>query len=201
MADLLLYYSDKMFYDENKYPLEVRLDEDGYYRWRCVLDDYHDRKTQQFQIKYWAIFSIIGAIAGYLYANVPLSVLREDPSRYHSLLFQRRLLYSFLGYAALFALGMVIMGLCRLIESGPAKYWYKMNDEFIQIKPSGKGSGACPFDEVKRIELYPQVNEIRLITRWDKCPVLVRPEDYELVKDHILAHVPEGVPSTVMRVK
>ena len=39
------------------------------------------------------------------------------------------------------------------------------------------------------MEEYQNKNEIRLITRWGKCPVLVRPEDYALIKDHILAHI------------
>ena len=38
------YYSDKMWYDENKYRPEVRLHEDGFYRWRYTMDKYHDRE-------------------------------------------------------------------------------------------------------------------------------------------------------------
>ena len=65
-----------------------------------------------------------------------------------------------------------------------------MNDEFVQIQPSGRASGITRFAEVKRAELYPDTNEIRLISRWGKCPVLVRREDYTQIKDHILPHLP-----------
>ena len=191
MADLDLLFSDHMFYDENVYKPEVRMDENGFYRWRYTLDKHHDRKMYRFLIKFWAIFALCGSVMGFLYAGVPAEIIRKDPSRYFHELWMRRILYAAAGYAVFFAGGLVITGLVRLIEGGPSKYWYRMNDEFVQIRPSGKGSGLNSFSEVKRVELYPSVNEIRLISRWGKCPVLVRREDYEMVKDHLLSRIPE----------
>lgn len=191
MTDSEQYLKDQMFYDENLYRPEVRSDADGFFRWRFTLDQFHDRKTVSFQIKYWALFAVAGAVLGVLLAEAPAELIRQDPAHYRSLLLQRRLLYAFLGYAAFLLAGLAITGLVRLLDGGPAVYWYRMNNDFIQIKPSGRGSGINPFDEVKQVGLYPEVNEIRLISRWGKCPVLVRAEDYDLVKNHILAHIPE----------
>ena len=182
-----------MFYDENIYRPEVRLDEDGFYRWRCTLDEYHDRKMYSFQLKYWALFALAGAVFGFLLAEAPAEMIRQDPALVRALMFRHRLLYALLGYAAFLLLGLAVTGLIRLIEGGPAAYWYRMNNSFIQIKPSGRASGINSFDEVTQVELDPEVNEIRLISHWGRCPVLVRTEDYELVKNHILAHVPESV--------
>ena len=191
MADLSPYFSDRMYYDETVYPQEVRLGEDGFYRWRCTLDKFHDRQMYCLLLKIIAVLSIGGLVLGFLLARVPLNVLREDPSRYQTLLWQRRLLYAALGYAGFFAGGLLMIGLVRLIEGGPSRYWYRMNDEFVQIKPSGKESGINAFDNVKRAELFPEHNEIRLISRWGKCPLLMRTEDFDLIKTHILAHIPE----------
>ena len=186
-----IFTGDMMFFDENVYQPEVRLDMDGFYRWRYKLDKAHDRKMYRFLIIFWAVFAVCGAVIGFLVAKVPPELTRQDPSAYRTLLMQRRLLYAFIGYAAFFAGGLAITGLVRLIEGGPSTYWYRMNDDFVQIKPSGRGSGMNSFAEVKRAELYPEINEIRLISRWGKCPVLVRAEDHDLVKNHILSHLPE----------
>ncbi len=190
MADLSQYFSDHMFYDEKVYAPEVRRDGNGFYRWRYTMDKYHDRNMYRFLIKFWAIFALCGTVMGYLLAKAPARLMREDPDRYWNILTTRRILYPIACYAAFFAVGMAITGLIRLIEGGPSRNWYRMNDEFVQIRPSGKGSGINPFEEVKRVELYPSVNEIRLIGHWGKCPVLVRKEDYEMVKSHILSHIP-----------
>lgn len=192
MADRNQIFSDKMYYDEAVYQPQVHLDSEGFYRWRYRLDIYHDRKMYQLLLKICAGISLIGLVGGFFYARVPLSVLRQDPSRYQTLLWQNRILYALLGYAAFFVVSLLMIGLVRLMEGGPSQYWYRMNAEFIQIKPSGKGSGINTFSEVKRVTLSPSVNEIRLISRWGKCPVLVRSEDYEFVKKHILRNIPES---------
>ena len=193
MADINQYNSDKMFYDETVYQPDVRLDEDGFYRWRYTLDNYHDRKMYGFQLKFWAIFAIAGAVLGALLARVPADQIRQAPSQYQTMLTQRRLLYAVIGYAVFLIGGLLITGLVRLIERGPATYWYRMNNEFIQVQPSSRTSGINRFDEVKRVEVYPDINEIRLIFRFGKSPVLVRKEDLELVKGRILANIPQSV--------
>lgn len=192
MSDPERYLSDNMFYDETVYTPVVRLDDDGFFRWRCTLDKVQDRKMYRFQIKYWAIFALCGLVLGVLLAKVPPDVIRQDPSRYQTVLMQRRTLYGFLGYAAFFAGGILISAIVRLMEGGASTLWYRMNEAFVQLKPSGRSSGITSFAEVKRVEIDPAVNEVRLISRWGKCPVLVRPEDFELVKDHILSHIPEN---------
>ena len=192
MAELKQDYSDNMFYDENVYQPEVRLGEYGFYRWRYELDKYHDDKIYRFLLKFFAVFSLAGAVLGALLARVPVDVIRQDPSQYQTVLTQHRLLYALLGYAAFFAAGLLITALVRLLPGGASTWWYRMNDEFVQIQPSGRTSGITRFNEVKRVELYPEINEIRLISRWGKCPVLVRREDYAQIKDHILAHIPQG---------
>ena len=184
-------YSQKMYYDENTYLSEVRLDEDGFYRWCYTLDQYHDRKMYTLLIKIFALISLCGAVLGWVLAELPVSMSKGKPSRYQTLLLERRLLFAVVGFFVFFIFGLLIIGLVRFIEHGPAKYWYQMNERFVQIKPSGKSSGVNLFEEVKRVELYPEINEIRMLGRWGKCPVLVRREDYVLVKDHILSHVSE----------
>lgn len=185
-----IFFGDKMFYSEKVYPQEVQQGEDGFYRWRYQLDQYHDRKMYQLLFKILAVISLGGLIAGFLYARVPLDVLRQDPGRYRSLIWMYRLLYAFLGYLILFGIGALIIGLIRLMEGGSSTYWYRMDENFVQIQPSGRQSGITQFSEVRRVEMYPAVNEIRLFTRWGKCPVLVRSEEYEMLKDHILTHIP-----------
>ena len=192
MAELKQDRSDKMFYDENVYQPIVRLGEDGFYRWRYDLDKYHERKMYRFLLKFFAIFSLAGVVLGVLLARVPADVIRQDPSQYQTMLTQRRLLYALLGYAAFFAVGLLITGLVQLLSGGATTWWYRMNDEFIQIQPSGRTSGINPFAEVKWVELYPDINEIRLISRWGKCPVLIRREDYIKIKEHILANIPQS---------
>lgn len=191
MAEVKQDCSVNMFYDEKVYRPEVRLGEDGFYRWRYDLDAYHDRKMYRFLLKFLAIFSLAGAVLGFLLARVPVDVIRQDPTQYQTVLTQRRLLYALLGYAAFFAAGLIITALVRLLSGGTSTRWYRMNDEFVQIQPSGRTSGITRFAEVKRAELYPDTNEIRLISRWGKGPVLVRREDYTQIKDHILAHLPQ----------
>lgn len=191
MTDASQVFGDRMYYDETVYQPEVRLGADGFYRWRCTLDKFHDRQMYRLLLKIAAVLSLGGLVFGFLLAKVPLKVLRQDPSRYQTLLWQRRLLYAALGYAAFFLGCLLLIGLVRLMEGGASVYWYRMNDEFIQIQPSGKGSGINAFANVTRVELLPARNEIRLISRWDKCPVLMRREDFDLLKTHILDHVPE----------
>ena len=86
-----------MFYDEKVYRPEVRLGEDGFYRWRYDLDAYHDRKMYRFLLKFFAIFSLAGAVLGVLLARVPVDVIRQAPTQYQTVLTQRRLLYALLG--------------------------------------------------------------------------------------------------------
>ena len=185
-----LYFTDRMWYDENKYRPEVRLHEDGFYRWRYTMDKYHDRKMYKTMFTVFAIISLGGFVGGFLWASVPAEVLRQNPGRYPALLLKYQLLYGLAGYAVLFTLFALVIGLVRLIEGGPSKYWYRLNEDIVQIQPSGRGSGIHFLEDVDRVELYPEVNEIRLFFRPGKCPVLVRAEDYELVKDHILTHIP-----------
>ena len=166
MAEVKQDCSNNMFYDEKVYRPEVRLGEDGFYRWRYDLDKYHDGKMYRFLLKFLAVFSLAGAVLGVLLARVPVDVIRQDPTQYQTVLTQRRLLYALLGYAAFFAAGLLITA-------------------------SGRTSGITRFAEVKRAELYPDTNEIRLISRWGKGPVLVRREDYTQIKDHILAQLPQ----------
>lgn len=185
------YYSDKMWYDENKYRPEVMLHEDGFYRWRYTLDKYHDREMYKKLFRIFALIAIGGFIFGFLIAKVPPDRLRQNPRSYQTLMLKYQLLYGAAGYVTAFVFFALIIGMVRLMEGGPSAYWYQMNEDILQIEPSGKGSGVRFLQDMKRVELYPEVNEIRLISGWGKTPVLVRPEDYELVKDHILAHVPE----------
>ncbi len=186
------YYSEIMFYDENIYKPEVRLDEDGVYRWRYQLDPYHERKMYLLLVKIFGFISPAGAVLGFLLAKVPPDKLRENPAAYHSMLLKQQLLYAVLGFAVFFIFGLLVIGLIRLVEGGSTNYWYQMDDELVHLEPSGRGSGIHTFAEVKRVELYPEVNEIRMVSRWGRCPVLVGTEDYELVKKHILEHIPEN---------
>ena len=191
MTDESQVFGDRMYCDETGYQPEVRLGADGFYRWRCMLDKFHDRQMYRLLLKIAAALSLGGLVFGFLLAKVPLDVLRQDPSRYQTLLWQRRLLYAALGYAAFFLGCLLLIGLVRLMEGGASVYWYRMNDEFIQIQPSGRGSGINAFANVTRVELFPARNEIRLISRWGKCPILMRREDFDLLKTQILAHIPE----------
>ena len=188
------FYTDHMWYDEKKYRPEVQLHDDGYFRWEYKLDKYHDQQMYKKLFTIFAIISIGGFVGGFMMATIPMNVLRQNPHSYQSLMLKYQLLYGAAGYAMVFALFAVISGLVRLIERGSSKFWYQLNEDIVQIKPSGKGSGVNFLEDVKRVELYPEVNEIRLISRWGKAQVMVRAEDYDMIKDHILAHVPDQCP-------
>ena len=169
-------FNDRMFFDEEKYPLEIRKDGDGFYRWRYKLDEYHDRKEYSFLIKFWLIFAIAGFILGILIGSKSFSPL----------------LCGIGGFAVFFIFGLLISGLIRLMDGGPSLRWYRMNDEFVQIQPSGKGSGISHFEIVRKVFLDPEHNEIKMSTRYGPAYVFGRKEDFELLKTHILACVPEG---------
>ena len=189
MADTFDYIRDQMWYDEEKYRPEVRFDEDGFYRWRYTLDKHHDREMYKRLFIISALISIGGFVFGFWAAEVPMGQLRRNPDSYMTLKLKYQLLYGVLGYAGMFALFALIIGLVRLMEGGSSTLWYRMNHEIIQIKPSGKGSGINALADVKRVELKPEINEIRLVTKWGKVQVLVRSEDYGQIRDHILTHV------------
>ena len=161
------FYTDKMFFNDQKYQPKVRLDDDGFYRWMCRLDDYHDREMYKTLLKISAWLSLLGIVMGYLLSElkwpVPLSVMRESYSRYKLLQFEHGILFGLLGYLVFFAGCLLITGFVRLADGGPAKYWYQLNEDIIQIKPSGKGSGVSFLENIRRVEIYREVNEIRLI--------------------------------------
>lgn len=193
------FYTDHMWYDDAKYRPEVQFHDDGYFRWEYKMDKYHDQQMYKKLFMIFAIISIGGFIGGFLMASIPMGVLRQHPHSYQTLMLKYQLLYGIAGYAMVFALFAAIVGLVRLIEGGPSTFWYQLNEDIIQIKPSGRGSGVNYLEDVKRVELYPEVNEIRLISRWGKVQVMVRAEDYKWIKEFILAHVPAGTPSSAGR--
>ena len=77
------------------------------------------------------------------------------------------------------------------MEGGPSTNWFLMNEELVRVQPSGRASGINRFSDIKRVEILSDVNELRLISRLGKCSVLVRSEDFSLVKNFILAHLPK----------
>ena len=183
-----------MFFDPEVYKPEVKLCGDGFYRWMYTLDQYHDRQMYRLLRKIWAVIAIGGLVLGFLLADgqwpVPVSLIREDYSRYKMLQMTHRIIFALAGYAAFFAFGLLLSAFIRLIDHGPATYWYRANEDIVHIEPSGKGSGIVFLENVSRIELYREVNEIRLFSPGGKTPVLVRAEDYETILQLILSHVP-----------
>ena len=107
------FYTDKMFFSPEKYKPEVRLDDDGYYRWMYTLDPYHDKQMYKLLIKIWAWISLCGIVMGYLLSEiewpVPVAVIRESGySHYRMMRMTRGILFALLGYAVFFAAGMLI---------------------------------------------------------------------------------------------
>lgn len=166
--------TDRMIFDENRYPSEVRMDSDGFYRWRCKLDRYHDRKEYLFIIRFWLIFACAGIIPGVLMGSSA----------------GQAVLYGIAGFAVFLLIGALITGFIRLIDGGPSLRWYRMNDSFVQIQPSGKGSGISYFAQVRKVLLDEAHNEIRLVTRWGNAYLFCRTEDYKTLRSHVLQSVP-----------
>ena len=158
-------------HDENKYRAEVRLDDDGTYRWSYRYDRYHDRKMYRMLLWINAGIAVCGFIAGFLLKGFVCGLL---------------------GYAAFFAAGCLILALIRLMEGGSSLNWFEMTDEYVMVQPSGRGSGINRFSEVRSVIPDEEHNEIRMRSRFGRCSVLVRHEDFPLVRDHILSHVPES---------
>ena len=167
---------DRMIFSEEKYPAEIRMDKDGFYRWRYRLDAYHDRKEYAFMAKFWLIFACAGFIPGMLIGRSGM----------------RAFLFGLAGFGIFLLGGILIALFVRLMDGGPSLRWYKMNDEFVQIQPSGRGSGINQFSIVRKIFLDPPHNEIRLATKYGNAYLFARAEDFELLKNHVLKNSPES---------
>lgn len=165
---------DRMIFSEQKYPAEIRLGEDGFYRWQYKLDDYHDRKEYLFMAKFWLIFACAGIVPGILIGRSGA----------------RAVLYGLAGFGIFLAAGILITLFVRMMDGGPSLRWYKMNDEYVQIQPSGRGSGISHFSIVRKIFIDPPHNEIRLATKYGNAYLFARAEDFELLENHVLKNSP-----------
>ena len=97
--------------------------------------------------------------------------------------------------AVLCCLGLLAggVGLPALIwKLAPPDPSFKMTDEYIEAWPKGRGQNIHTFEGVRRVELEPALDRIRLKWVVSGLDVYVPREDYALVRDFILDHVPES---------
>ena len=102
-------------------------------------------------------------------------------------------------YGALQAV-LSVLGLLAGLVGLPVLIWillppnpsYKMTEKQIESWPKGKGVNIHPFDGVKRVTLRPDIDRILLHEALGGLHVYVPREDYDFVREYILARVPQG---------
>ena len=97
--------------------------------------------------------------------------------------------------AVLVFLGILALGLglpALILKVCPLNPGYRMSGTEIETWPRGRGSGIHPFGGVRRVKLRPDIDRIQLRWAGSGLHVYVPKDDYGLVREFILAHVPEG---------
>ena len=97
--------------------------------------------------------------------------------------------------AVLCCLGLLAIGVglpALIWKLAPPDPSFKMTDEYIEAWPKGRGQNIHTFQGVRRVEMEPALDRIRIKWVVSGLDVYVPREDYGLVRDFILDHVPES---------
>lgn len=75
----------------------------------------------------------------------------------------------------------------KLLPMDPS---FRMDETEIETWPKGRGQNIFDFRSVRRVEMRPDVDLIKLRFRLGALRVYAPREDYEMVREYILARVP-----------
>ena len=155
------------------FPGRPTLYEDGAYRWT------YDMKAHGNSTQFWFMVKVCAAVA----APIGLVML--------VLIWQYGAAQAILSVLFLWAVTVLLPALIwRLAPPNPS---YRMSETEIEAWPKGKNRNIHAFKGLKRMTLRPDIDRIHLKWALGGLHVYVPPEDYGLVKDFILSHVPAGV--------
>ena len=154
------------------FPHKVRHDEDGAYRWN------YNMKENGNNAPLWFMVGICSAI------GVPIAlimlVLIWPYGAQQAVLSALGLLAGLVGLPAL---------IWKLLPPDPS---FKMTETRIESWPKGKGNNIHHFEDVRRVTLRPDIDRIQLHERLGGLHVYVPQEDYDFVREYILARIPKG---------
>ena len=156
---------------QGMFPARVTRDGDAY-RWTYDLKAHHNLGPM------WSMLRICLAIA------VPIALVMLGLTWSYGP--AQAALWSAL-FLALFA-GLPVL-LWLLLPPDPS---FRMTETEITAWPKGRGNNVHRFQGVRRVILRPDIDRIQL--RWiaTGLHVYVPPEDYDFVREFILARVPKG---------
>ena len=153
------------------FPDRVTLYDDGAYRWSYSIRAHGNNASMRFML------GICAAVF------LPIAVIMLVMTWSYGAL--QAVLYA----AGLTAAGILLPLLVwKLLPPDPA---FRMTEEFIEAWPKGRGNNIHHYKGVQRVTLRPDIDRIGLRWRFGALHVYVPPEDYDFVKEFVLAHVPE----------
>ena len=156
------------------FPHKVRQGDDGAYRWN------YNMKENGNNAPFWTMIGICAAI------GVPVALIMLVMTWPYGHL-----------QAALSALGLVAM-----VVVLPALIWrlsppdpsFELTDRTIEAWPKGKGRNLHSLDGVRQVTVRPGEDRVILRFAVTGVHVYIPPEDFDFVREAILACVPEGTP-------
>lgn len=162
-----------MYYDIREHPDRVVRGEDGVYRWAYRMNPRRNKHPLSIVGKVFFSMAAISA-AGLLVVGSP------NPGKMSDWAMPLMVIGLFLGVFLL------VTGLLYL--QGDDLLPYAMDEESITTFRA-KGAGPHSFRRMRRVRLLPRYDAIRL---GFGMTIYVPAEDYDMVKDFILEHLPEG---------
>ena len=157
-----------------QFPQRVARGEDGAYRWTYSFRAHHN---------YGGLWLMVGICAA---IGVPVALIMLVMTWPYGHL-----------QAALSALGLVAM-----VVVLPALIWrlsppdpsFELTDRTIEAWPKGKGRNLHSLDGVRQVTVRPGEDRVILRFAVTGVHVYIPPEDFDFVREAILACVPEGTP-------
>lgn len=179
---------------------ELTLGKDGAYRWMYIMDMKKNKSLLYTLMKIFALISVGGLVMWFI-------VLNMNGARVN---FAKTLVYWLLITAGVELLVWLGFGISRKVMHGTYPLRFEMDDKRISIYQSQENmerrkSGyrgrryfqdavsETPFSAVMKITVRREWDMIDMVVIGGGFQVYARPEDFDRVLEHILAHVPERV--------
>lgn len=153
-----------------EFPNRVTQYDDGAYRWT------YDLRSEGNDAPRWTMVKICAAVF------IPIALIMLVMTWQYGPL-----------EAVLYCLGLLAIGVglpALIWHMAPPDPSFKMTDEFIEAWPKGRGQNIHTYEGVRQVAIEPALDRIRLKWVVSGLDVYVPREDYALVRDFILDHVP-----------
>ena len=154
------------------FPTRVERGVDGAYYWT------YDLKANGNNTPFWFMVKVCLAVS--LPIALIMLVLTWQYGPVEALLYTLLLLVLMVGLP---------MFIWQLMPVNPS---FRMDEEAIEAWPKGSGVNIHTYRGVRRVIMEREIDRIHLRWRVGGLHVYVPREDYEMVREFILAHVPEG---------